>query len=174
MLAQVGQQVLFRFPSKNRCNHHEQSLPDDEGPEGDDAVDRVPGEKRQQDEDDEDRQNTRYRPDRVRKPEAEDRSCRGIRVFSVLNDSLGNPIRRTTACGDARRKQHAQRKNTISTHLEEQPGVKAVDITFSERGGTVVYDPEQTSAEEIANSEIFQGYYSAEIEKTEEYEENSE
>lgn len=63
--------------------------------------------------------------------------------------------------------------NTISTHLEDQPGVKAVDITFSERGGTVVYNPGQTSAEEIANSEIFQSYYSAKIEKVEEYQERA-
>lgn len=63
--------------------------------------------------------------------------------------------------------------NSISSYLAEQQGVKAVDITFEERGGTVVYDPEQTSSEEIATNNVFDGYYNATVTKVTDYEENS-
>lgn len=58
---------------------------------------------------------------------------------------------------------------SISTYLQKQQGVKAVDITYQQKGGTVVYDSSATSAEEIANSEVFQGYYSAEIKNVKDY-----
>jgi copper chaperone CopZ len=59
--------------------------------------------------------------------------------------------------------------NSISTYLANQQGVTQVDITFAKRGGTVVYNPQTTSAKELANSRVFQGYYDATITNVENY-----
>lgn len=63
--------------------------------------------------------------------------------------------------------------NSISAYLSDQPGVKAVDITFEKKGGTVVYDPQQISAEEIATGKVFEGYYNATVTSVDDYEGNS-
>ncbi|MFB6193331.1 MAG: heavy-metal-associated domain-containing protein [Candidatus Nanohaloarchaea archaeon] len=58
---------------------------------------------------------------------------------------------------------------SINGYLKRQPGVRYTGITLGKQGGPVVYDPELTSAEEIANSQIFGQYYDAQVERVTDY-----
>lgn len=51
----------------------------------------------------------------------------------------------------------------ISSFLMELDGVVGTEITLEQKGGTIVYDSTKITAEEIVNSEIFQGVFKAEI-----------
>lgn len=58
---------------------------------------------------------------------------------------------------------------SINSFLRKQPGVKSTGIKLAESGGPVVFDPAKISAEELANGQIFQGYYDATVESVEQY-----
>lgn len=62
---------------------------------------------------------------------------------------------------------------SINGFLRNQPGVRSTGIRLAKSGGPVVFDPSKTSAEELANGQIFQGYYSATVKRVEQYQQGS-
>jgi mercuric ion binding protein len=59
---------------------------------------------------------------------------------------------------------------TVKNYLESMPGTKRVTASLSKKEATVVYDSTKTSAQELANSKVFQGAYSATIKTDRAYE----
>ncbi|MFB6208418.1 MAG: heavy-metal-associated domain-containing protein [Candidatus Nanohaloarchaea archaeon] len=62
---------------------------------------------------------------------------------------------------------------TVKNYLESMTGTKKVTASLSKKQATVIYDSTKISAQELVDSKVFQGAYSATVKSDRKYENNT-